>query len=153
MPELPEVQTVVNDLNQLGLTGQKIIRVIIRWRRSVQGASDRYLQQRLVGQKIRQINRRGKYIVFHWEQDYALCHLRMSGRLHYLPSLSAYDKHEHVCLALSNGYDIRLHDPRKFGRFYVGKYVADRLAKLGPEPLAKDFKAEQLWKILTGHNP
>ncbi|HQP13001.1 MAG TPA: zinc finger domain-containing protein, partial [Candidatus Omnitrophota bacterium] len=51
-----------------------------------------------------------------------------------------------------NGYELRLHDTRKFARFYTGPGTEERLKALGPEPLDKDFKPADLRRVLTGGN-
>lgn len=153
MPELPEVQTVVNDLRDLNFAGRAITQIMVYWRRSVDEVTDRILRQRLSGKTIAGISRRGKYIVFHLKDETVfIIHLRMSGRIHYARSGQPRDKHEHVILRLDNGFDIRLYDPRKFGRLYSAQDAKRKIDTLGPEPLADNFTSRKFGKLLSGRS-
>ena len=82
MPELPEVQTVVNYLsdNVLGKTISSIESPNNHAKTFVDGTlSDFY--QILKQKEIHKIWRRGKYIIFDLNQGHLLFHLRMTGRL------------------------------------------------------------------------
>ncbi|MEW5816526.1 MAG: DNA-formamidopyrimidine glycosylase family protein, partial [Spirochaetota bacterium] len=61
MPELPEVQTVVESLVRAGITGRKITGVKVKWPKIVQPMSARVFKDRLIGQRIGSITRRAKY--------------------------------------------------------------------------------------------
>ena len=83
MPELPEVQTVVNDLNAANLIGLPIIAARVYWPRIIAEPSPKLFCRQIKGQKITAIRRRGKYLVFEIaDGNTLLLHLRMSGRLH-----------------------------------------------------------------------
>lgn len=153
MPELPEVQTVVNDLLSLDLVGQRITGIQVFWRRSVDGVSDAALRRHMAGRTIVDISRRGKFIQFHLD-DNRLCvvHLRMSGRLRLVTCREPLARHEHVIIALSGGRDIRYYDPRKFGRIYIGRAARDKLARLGAEPLDKRFTLARFDQLLAGRH-
>ncbi len=150
MPELPEVQTVVNDLLGLGLTGQTIQKAQVFWRPSANGLSSTLLGKQLIGRAIEKIFRRGKYIVFHLsDQQLFAVHLRMSGRIRYVPLQAPREKHEHIMISLKNHRDIRFYDPRKFGRLFVGKEAIDKLSHLGVEPLEDTFTVPVMHKLLA----
>jgi len=153
MPELPEVQTVVNDLICHGITRKRIAGFRVAWRRTVNGHSDRYLRTRLLHRGIRTVSRRGKYIVFTLDDDqHALLHLRMSGRLHMHKQRDPWCRHEHFALRFSDGTELRLHDTRKFARFYIGPETAGRLDALGPEPLDPAFRLKDLKEMLVSRD-
>ncbi|HUV53407.1 MAG TPA: DNA-formamidopyrimidine glycosylase family protein, partial [Dehalococcoidia bacterium] len=81
MPELPEVETIVNDLRP-ELVGHRFTGVSISWPRMVLQPSASEFQRRLPGQLIKEIARRGKYLVFRLDSGEALIlHLRMTGSL------------------------------------------------------------------------
>ena len=149
MPELPEVHTLVHDLIQQKIVGKKISAVKIFWRASIDHATNRDIKKYLIDKRIEDVKRRGKYIVmiFH-NQSLILIHLRMSGRVRYCSSTEERSKHEHIILTLNNGFDLRFHDPRKFGRLYIGSKVKKRIETLGPEPLDPQFDALKLMKII-----
>lgn len=152
MPELPEVQTIVNDLRDLPIFNQPIKKISVYWRRIVNNKSDHFLKNELLGKSITNVSRRGKYIVFTLEaDDYIIIHLRMSGRIHIVDSDKKRDKHEHVIFKLSNKLDIRFYNPRKFGRVYINEEAKQQLVKLGAEPLEPTFTLSKLRSLLLGH--
>ncbi len=152
MPELPEVQTVVNDLLAAGIVGATIIRADVFWPRSVAMPSAEEFSRRLAGQTIAHIWRRAKYIVVDFaEGEHLLVHLRMSGRIHLADPAEPRAKHEHIVLDLNGGRQLRFHDPRKFGRMYLVRNVDDVVGKLGPEPLSGEFTAVVLFARLHEH--
>jgi formamidopyrimidine-DNA glycosylase len=145
MPELPEVQTIVNDLNAAGLVGTTIIGAGVFWPRMVSEPPFKVFCRRVKGQKISAIRRRAKYIVFNFTSGNAmLIHLRMSGRLHLATPAAARLKHEHVVLSLDDGRQLRFHDTRKFGRIFLVDDPDKILRTLGPEPLDAGFTAKKL---------
>lgn len=152
MPELPEVQTVVNDLLAAGIVGATLARADVFWPRSVAMPSAEEFCQRLAGQTIADIWRRAKYIIIDFASgEHLLIHLRMSGRLHFADPAEPRTKHEHIVLDLDRGRQLRFHDPRKFGRMYLARTVDDVVGKLGVEPLSGDFTATLLLARLHEH--
>jgi formamidopyrimidine-DNA glycosylase len=151
MPELPEVQTIVNDLLAAGLVGRRIAAVTVRWPGVVDGMRAGAFRRRLTGRTIQAVYRRAKYIV--WQLDdhsRLLVHLRMTGRFQFARPHSRYGRHEHLAFRLDDGRQLRFHDTRKFGRFYLPADPEVRLARLGPEPLDATFSARRLEQRLRG---
>jgi formamidopyrimidine-DNA glycosylase len=153
MPELPEVETIIRKLRrgepvERGLpaypppVGRTITRAWADWPRAVY-PSIKSLVERLPGQRIEAISRRGKYIVFTLERagrsSYLLLHLKMSGRLDVLPAKTPRAKHVHFVSALDNGYELRFNDARKFGRVWWVDDPAEVTGHLGLEPLEAAF--------------
>jgi formamidopyrimidine-DNA glycosylase len=140
MPELPEVQTVVNDLNLDGLPGRTISGAQVFWPRTIDTLTPEEFCRKITDQQVATIWRRAKYIVIDFVSDlHLLIHLRMSGRLHLVPPDVKRSKHEHVVLDLDNGQQLRFHDTRKFGRMFLVENIDTVIGKLGPEPLGHDF--------------
>jgi formamidopyrimidine-DNA glycosylase len=151
MPELPEVQTVVDDLIASGVAGRTLESVSVHWPKSIATPSVRRFRSGLPGDRIAALSRRGKFIVLGLAaKGWLLIHLRMSGHLHLVPRHRPRGKHEHVVLRLEDAPDLRFHDPRKFGRLYWVADAADILGQLGPEPLAKAFTGRRLAEMLAG---
>jgi formamidopyrimidine-DNA glycosylase len=149
MPELPEVQTLVNDLNAAGLIDATITGARIFWPRSIADLSPRVFCQRIKEKKINAIWRRGKYIVFDLSKgNHLLIHLRMTGRLHLVGSKVPRSKHEHIILTLGKRMQLRFHDTRKFGRMFLVNNLKPILNPLGPEPLSSSFTANTLTELL-----
>ena len=145
MPELPEVQTIVNDLNAANLIDVTISNARVLWPRTVAEPSPRVFCRRIIGQQFTVIRRRGKYLVFEIADGHTmLLHLRMSGRLHLVSADIPRNKHEHVIFSFADGRQLRFHDTRKFGRLHLLKDPKRILDRLGPEPLASGFSAKTL---------
>ncbi len=151
MPELPEVQTIVNDLNAADVIGIPISSARVFWARTIASPGSKSFCRRLKGRKFTAIRRRGKYLVFDMDDgNTLLLHLRMSGRLHLVAAGTPRIKHEHVILSFADGRQLRFHDTRKFGRLSLLKDPAPILDRLGPEPLAPGFTVKILGKLLNG---
>lgn len=149
MPELPEVQTIVDDLLAQKLVGLQIHSASVFWPRTIHDIAASTFCRKLKGRHIRAIERRGKYIVIDLSGSvHLLIHLRMSGRLLLTPVGQKRDKHEHVLLTFKDGRQLRFHDTRKFGRMYLVRDPQTILGKLGPEPLDCTFTLNDLSKQL-----
>jgi formamidopyrimidine-DNA glycosylase len=151
MPELPEVE-----ITRLGLaphlTGQTIVAAVIRNAR-LRWPIPENLDLVLGGQIIRELKRRAKYLLVIFDHGTLILHLGMSGSLRILPVGAPPEKHDHFDLLLSNNTLVRLRDPRRFGAvlWHGGQTGAHPLlAKLGVEPLEKDFNADYLHRCAHG---
>ena len=157
MPELPEVQTVVDTLRP-NMVGRKIVAVnLLRLDMLEPHGVD--LPARLMGRTIRAIERRGKRIIFTLDDTHRFfIHLGMSGRLTIHSPADAQAAHTHLILDVAaadrfgtkrasgkkktlNGESVeappiqlRFRDPRRFGGiWWMGKDQCD--SGMGPEPL------------------
>lgn len=154
MPELPEVETVRRALAPR-LAGRRISRVRTR-RRDLRVPLPRDFEQRLSGARIRDIDRRAKFLLVRLDGDDTLVvHLGMSGRLRLLaPPLPPPEKHDHVEIETDDGTVLRFNDPRRFGLMALipeEKIAAHAWFRpLGPEPLAADFDGPSLARRLAG---
>ena len=153
MPELPEVQTVVNDLIAAQLIGQTIVTADVHWNKTIAPLKPKEFRTKIANQTITHIWRRGKYIILDFQSDWhLLIHLRMSGQLQLVPQTHERSKHEHVVLQLTDGKDLRFHDTRKFGRMILTQNPAKILNELGPEPLDQNFTRNQFRTMLKSRN-
>jgi formamidopyrimidine-DNA glycosylase len=145
MPELPEVQTIVNELKSAGLIGTTITGAQVFWPRTISEPAPHIFRRRIKQQTVTAIRRRGKYIVFALSgKEDLLIHLRMTGRLHWVAPDQPRSKHEHVILKFQNQRELRFHDTRKFGRFYLVLNPDTILGNLGFEPLSQSFTTKVL---------
>ncbi len=152
MPELPEVQTIVNDLIAADLIGIPISRARVYWPGTIAEPSAKLFCQQICNRHFTAIGRRGKFLVFDLSNDsFLLLHLRMSGRLHLVPADTPRIKHEHVVLSFNDGRQLRFHDTRKFGRIHLVEDPHKILDRLGPEPLDKSFTVKGLAGQLKRH--
>lgn len=146
MPELPEVETTVNDLQQ-----KVLFRTFIDLWTDIK--KFKKLRNQLKGRKIKNVWRRGKNIIFELSDDYSLLvHQKLTGHLLY----DAWDKKDkansyiHLKLFLDNGKILALSDLRKFAKVELLKTrdLEKELISLGPEPLAKEFTFEKFKQAL-----
>ncbi len=148
MPELPEVETIVRGLRK-PLAGQTIVEVRHDWPRHIAAPEPSLFRQRIRGQQVTHISRRGKYLVFDLNGGPTLIiHLKMSGQLFVAPANEPVDQYMHTIFVLANGHELRFRDVRKFGKVYLVDDPDDILGELGPEPLEPGFTAEWLHENL-----
>lgn len=133
MPELPEVQTVVDTLRPKVLR-QRVVSVVLN-RADIVRPYGFELVRRLSGRTICSIERRGKKIVFALETGESFyIHLGMTGRLTVEAPATTTLPHTHMVLRFAK-FEVRFRDPRRFGGvFWLGpdESADDRM---GPEPL------------------
>ena len=154
MPELPEVEGVVNSLRPVA-TGRKIEQVtissVIETSRQagkqaiIKGVELAYFQQALKNVKISLIVRRSKYIYFHLEKNSEIrllvTHLGMTGAWFYVQETSditeeKFRKHIHVIFKLDNDMLLVYADIRRFGemRLLESEEQFPPLLLMAPEP-------------------
>jgi formamidopyrimidine-DNA glycosylase len=136
MPELPEVQTIVDDIRKK-ITGKSIIDIFTATRSIWRFKYPR--KNNIVGIEISGVGRKGKYILIYLSNGRMLIiHLGMTGKLVTVPSGIKRDKHTHVVLRFE-GFDIHYNDIRRFGFMDLANAESPMdvsyLCKLGPDPL------------------
>ncbi|MBN2685693.1 MAG: bifunctional DNA-formamidopyrimidine glycosylase/DNA-(apurinic or apyrimidinic site) lyase [Pontiellaceae bacterium] len=138
MPELPEVETIAQQLRAREVEGRQILSVRVNWPRTVEPYSVERFQRKLCGKKIARITRVGKWLMFVLSSGKTLMiHLRMSGAFSLMPGT-----HDRIILELSGGMMLYYSDPRKFGRWRLVDDPAEILEKLGPDALTAHFRLE-----------
>jgi len=148
MPELPEVETTVNDLRP-GVLGKKIIAVEILKSGSVAAPSEAEFVKGLKGRTVRELRRRGKFLVFKLDNGQSLVvHLRMTGSLILASSKLPAEKFVRIILRLQGGRSIHFRDVRRFGRMWLVADEESVVGDLGLEPLGPDFTLSTLSAIL-----
>ena len=142
MPELPEVQTVVNSLIPK-LKNKKIIDFNNSWYKILFSNNYTELKKTLLNQTIIKINRNGKYINIHLNKYYIVFHLRMTGYLYHSRVLNK-TKHLQCYFTLNDKTFLLYEDIRKFGGFYYLKNLNQINKKLGIDPYNKNFNFDWL---------
>lgn len=175
MPELPEVETIKNDLRQKILK-KKIKKVDLRLKKIVK-SSKRSFALDLEGNKFTNIKRRGKLLIFDLSQKnkYLLIHLRMTGQLIYqkgkkitagghsdnrrdetMSRLYDYlpNKHTHIIFHFNDKSQLFFNDLRRFGVVkIVDKNELEKItSNFGVEPFGKDFSLEVFKNIIESKN-
>jgi len=126
MPELPEVETVVQGLKQ-SIKGKQIKSASLFWPAivefpgaSLQGDSRTRFSNLLVGVSFSGFERHGKYLKLTTERGVRLVvHLRMTGQLFISDSDYQNDKHVHLEIVFNDNSKLIYRDIRKFGRWIV----------------------------------
>jgi formamidopyrimidine-DNA glycosylase len=164
MPELPEVETVRRGLAP-AMLGARIDTVELR-RADIRFPFPPSFAKRLTGQRIVDVKRRAKYLLFPLDGGETLiAHLGMSGSFRmekiavstpgqFHHERSKDPKHDHVVLTLDNGWVVTYNDPRRFGFMDLGPTETleqhPRMRGLGAEPLAPEFDAARLAALFAG---
>jgi len=164
MPELPEVETIVNDLKQK-IINKKIKTINIRLKKIVKNKPSFFISN-LLNKSFSQIIRRGKYIFFQIEKSekYLMVHLRMTGQLIYREKnniiagghsdkksiLNLPNKQTHLIITFENKTYLFYNDQRQFGIIkIINKEEFDFLDKRqGIEPLDKKFTFQKFEEII-----
>lgn len=171
MPELPEVETIVNDLRPK-LVGRRILRIESDCPKYFRTASLGAFRRCVLGRTIRGVERRAKRILIHLDGDWLIViHQKISGRLLVgrwrrrvrrsgAGSSSAWEpqppgggRFVHLLFDLDDGRQLGLSDLRKFATVLYGRR-ADIMALpemngLGPEPLAAQFTCAEFKKRIA----
>lgn len=113
---------------------------------------------RLRGQSVRSVSRRGKYLTLSLSSGETLImHLGMSGWFHVAAigdRSRVADPHDHVAFVMSSGRTVLFNDPRRFGfmdlseRGQFEQYPS--LSVMGPEPLSPEFDGAALARACKG---
>jgi formamidopyrimidine-DNA glycosylase len=168
MPELPEVETVVRQLEP-EVEGHRIEQLEVldpRWSRPV---SPEELGGAVSGGTIERLGRRGKYILMGLDGERTLVmHLRMTGNLLlregeeildpsegrrlYEKERSTEERHLRARFVLDDGRELWFTDPRRFGEAFLieDSRLEERFAKLGVEPFSPEFTAKALGEMAAG---
>lgn len=171
MPELPEVETIKNDLKQL-IVGREITGIVSEFSNIVKMDFDDFKEE-VIGTKITDVRRRAKNLIVQLTINkkqltkYLLIHFKMSGHV-MVTGLDREVKNGtwlkrdgdfadpqnqfvRIQFFLDDGDQIAFSDLRRFG--YI-KLIANSeelkaiLGEYGPEPLEKGFTIEALGDIL-----
>jgi formamidopyrimidine-DNA glycosylase len=160
MPELPEVETVRAGLQEL-LPGRIIAREEHDWPKGFPNAKQD-VAAFLIGAEIVRVRRRAKVLLIDLSTRYSLIiHLKMTGQMVFRGTQVAFgaghpnrsligelpDKTTRVTLVFTDGSHLFFNDQRKFGWMRLVPTLEveelDFFKKVGPEPLAADFTADQ----------
>ena len=140
MPELPEVETIRNELSP-HVIGRTIKGLSLPWEGIVRQPSLEEFCARLIGQRITGLGRRGKYLILSLSSGQALIiHLKMTGSLW----IKEPEKFVRAIIHLDDGTNIYFRDPRKFGIMWLTDDEKSVGVKLGPEALGEGFTAKVL---------
>ena len=145
MPELPEVETIVSDLNK-EIKGNTISDVLVFNEKTFKNYSAK-IRNLIKDSKMEKFERTGKYIIFHLSKSgknsFLITHLKMTGNFSILKNANLNEikniKHARAAFILKSKDALIFKDIRKFGKIYFeDKNSSNELEitkKLGPDAL------------------
>jgi len=137
MPELPEVETVKNEIAP-HIVGRTIKGITAVWPGIIKGIPASEFSRRVAAQKVLALSRHGKYLLFHLASGDALVvHLKMTGSV--WAGAKKPPEYTRAIIELDGGEKIYFRDPRKFGVLKLIRDEHEIVDQLGPEPLEKEF--------------
>lgn len=147
MPELPEVEAVARTLRPL-VRGQTIVRCLVLHPIAVRPQSPATLCRRVKGQRIEDVERRGKYLLLRLTRGYVAMHFRLDGQLFWFDSAKISG---HIDVALQfRSSALGFVDPRHFGRvnWLARPEDSSSIGTLGLDPLSREFTPARLGELL-----
>lgn len=150
MPELPEVQTVVNGIKSK-INKHKILRFkkyISKLRYPIQ----KNLSSKVESSTVTTVFRRAKYIIINLSNNRSLViHLGMSGRIIIVKDNKKKFKHTHFSILFNKNLVFQFIDPRRFGYIFVTETASLEthrfFVNLGVEPLIEQFNDRYLLNV------
>ncbi len=154
MPELPEVETIKNDLRSLVL-GRRIEGAKVLDPSLVRYPSAPELETGLAGERIVAVDRRAKYLLLRLSSGRILVvHLILTGQLLLVEPEAPMQKSARLILELDDGHQLRLVDSRRLARVNLVEEqelnVRVPLGELGPEVTSDQFTLEFFRRVLRG---
>src|SRR5688572_14519313 len=144
MPELPEVETIVRELQER-VPGATFGGVKVKFADVLVGASAAQFARGLKGRTVRAVQRRAKSIVISLDDEsHLVIGLGMTGRVVVSDAARASDlRYVAVRIDLEDGRALLYDDVRRFGRLehFAPGHWDRRALEFGVEPLSDDFTA------------
>ena len=159
MPELPEVETIRRDLQEK-IIDKQIKDVIVNISKVIKKPSLEKFIAKTKDKKIKEIDRRGKYIIIQLDsRDKLIVHLGMTGLLIYPYNENSEEisegkikaKHNHLVFTFTDDTQLVFNDVRRFGKIFLVSNIdeVESIARLGVEPLEDYFTEEVFIQVLN----
>ena len=164
MPELPEVQTIVDDLNKK-IKGDTITGFWSDWKKSIKMPVEKF-ERKIKGKKILSASRIGKNIFINLAAEKTIyIHLKMTGHLLAKSNVKSQmskvrkdyfsekvNQYIHHIFYLKSGRTLEFSDLRKFGKIILVDtdkiQELKEIKNLGVDAMGKEFALEKLNEIL-----
>lgn len=162
MPELPEVETIVRQLDS-ALEGREVKSVEVFKQKSFLGN-----ENLLIGKKIKKVERKAKMILFEFVKwnKMMVVHLKMTGQLVYLKKdgkrvigghatadwvKELPSKHTRVVINFADGTKLFFNDLRIFGwmKIMENSKVKELIKNKAPDVTEAEFTVDYLAKVLS----
>lgn len=159
MPELPEVQTVVSQLDGK-ITGKAIVSVWSDWQKKILTPFSEF-SKKIKGTKVLGVRRLGKHIIIDLDNGFSIvAHLKMTG--HFLVKNETNRESEafqeringyiHHSIAFTDGTTLEFSDMRKFGWLRLVKTAEveqlKSIAELGIDALSRKLTPKLFQELL-----
>jgi len=164
MPELPEVQTIIDDLNRK-IKGDTVVGFWSDWKKSVRMPVDKF-EKEIKNKKIIKARRIGKNLFLDLSGGKTIyIHLKMTGHLLVKSKVKSQkskigkdyfsdkvNQYIHHIFYLESGKTLEFSDLRKFGKIILAD--TDKIgnireiSELGIDAMSKDFTFEKMDEIL-----
>ena len=151
MPELPEVETIKEDLREL-VVGSKIEEARVLEPALVEGVAPEEFARRLAGTTMTGARRRAKHLIVELDSgDAIVFQLKIGGQLLLVPPVAEPTTALMLVLSLDGDRRLFLRDETGYTRARVldEKELEERFAGLGPEPLGEGFGVKYLRETLS----
>lgn len=154
MPELPEVETIKNDLRSL-VIGRRITGVHVPDVEVARHIDVPRFITGLSGTEITEVDRRAKYLLVRLSTGKTLAvQLMITGQLLLVDANEPLKNATRLILDLDDGRQLRLVDRSWMARFYLLDQneltIQLPLNELGPEPLSEEFTLEEFAAMFRG---
>jgi len=156
MPELPEVETIRRGL-QRKIKNKQIKDIVVNVDKIVKKPYLGEFITKIKRKKIKEVGRRGKYIIIHLDsKDKLIVHLGMTGLLIYpydnkITEKGINPKHNHLIFTFTDDTQLVFNDVRRFGKIFLVSNIdeVESITKLGVEPLEDYFTEEVFIQVLN----
>lgn len=157
MPELPEVQVVINFLEK-EILNLKFKEIEIFIPKIIKNISIKDFKKYIIDSKILSITRKGKYIILNLNNGVSwIVHLRMEGKF-FINNKNEYsiNKHTVALFELDNNKTLAFEDTRRFATFDIiqTKNINsfEPIKKLSKDPIDESFNYNDLFQKLSKSN-
>jgi len=150
MPELPEVETFKQYLDQTSL--KQLIKEIQVIDNRILNTEEIYLRRALKGKQFESSIRHGKYLLVYLKPQFLVMHFGMSGDLEYYNNKDDPPKFSKVILKFNNGFNLAYISIRMFGKLSIVNSCEEFIEnkKLGPDAYKMSF--EEFQEALHGRS-
>jgi formamidopyrimidine-DNA glycosylase len=150
MPELPEVETIKEDLREL-VVGSELEQAEVLAPSLVEQPSAEEFARRLEGVPITGARRRAKHLILEFDTgDSLVFQLKIGGQLLLVPPVEEPETALMLVLHLDSDRRLFLRDETGFtrARLLDSDELEERLSSLGPEPFEEEFDAGYLQRVI-----
>jgi len=144
--ELPDIELAKKALSRTKIYRSPIEKTEVRDKKVAESISP----QKLKGQGIKKLHRRGKYLIMELDEGSLLLHGGMTGKFAVYPEKKSLD-HTILALHFKNGNHFYFQNPRRFGKCEYVKNWREALSDLGIDPFSNRFTYKNFKEILQGH--